>query len=300
MIPVRGAGKTIWLVLRSMRPLQWIKNLFVFAPILFSMNIFHVGQVLRAFEAFILFCMITGAVYLFNDVADRREDREHPLKRNRPVASGQLTAGMAVFWALALMGLTLRAAWTIDAGFFWSITVYAFINMAYSLWLKKVVILDVMIIAFGFVLRVMAGGVINDIPLSPWILLITFLMSIFLALVKRRQEMVRIQRSAVSGSTRATLNQYNLPLLDQLISLSTATTLISYFMYVLDPDIKTKFNADRLILTIPFVVFGFFRYLYLAYVDDRGENPEEVVIMDLPFVINIILWLGVFVWIIYA
>lgn len=283
-----------------MRPLQWIKNLFVFAPILFSMNIFHVGQVLRAFEAFILFCMITGAVYLFNDVADRREDREHPLKRKRPVASGQLTAGMAVFWALALMGLTLWAAWTIDAGFFWSITVYAFINMAYSLWLKKVVILDVMIIAFGFVLRVMAGGVINNIPLSPWILLITFLMSIFLALVKRRQEMVRIQRSAVSGSTRATLNQYNLPLLDQLISLSTATTLISYFMYVLDPAIKTKFNADRLILTIPFVVFGFFRYLYLAYVDDRGENPEEVVIMDLPFVINIILWLGVFVWIIYA
>ena len=298
---LRRFTEFLCLVLHSMRPKQWIKNLFVFAPILFSMSIFHSGQVLRACLAFLLFCLLSGATYLFNDMIDRREDQNHPIKKQRPVAAGLLPIKTAAAFTMMIMAVTFLGAWAADSGFFWTLAVYALMNLAYTLWLKSVVILDVMLIAMGFVLRVVAGGQINDIPLSPWILLITFLLSIFLALVKRRQEMVRFRQSDPDlPAFRATLNQYNLPLLDQLISLSTATTLISYFMYVLNPGVKGKFHTDLLILTIPFVVFGIFRYLYLAYVNERGESPEEVVITDLPFVVNALLWLGVFLWILYA
>ncbi len=301
MKPIRRLAETTGLVLRSMRPRQWIKNLFVFAPILFSMNILEPGQLMRAAVAFLLFCFLAGAVYIINDIMDRREDRHHPAKRNRPLASGRLRCGSALFWAAAIMLSALWIAFVFSRPFFWTVLVYTVINLAYSLWLKAVVIVDVMLISAGFVLRVMGGGLVNDIPLSPWILLITFLLSIFLALVKRRQEMVRFKLSQEGEPrSRSTLGQYNLPFLDQLISLSTATTLISYFMYVLDPGVKGKFHTEWLILTIPFVVFGVFRYLFLAYVNNRGENPEEVVITDPPFVINALLWLGVFVWIMYA
>jgi 4-hydroxybenzoate polyprenyltransferase len=232
---------------------------------------------------------------------DRSEDRHHPVKRHRPLASGRLKARPALFWAVAITISALWLSWMFSSAFFWTLLVYTTINLAYSLWLKAVVILDVMLISAGFVLRVMGGGFVNDIPLSPWILLITFLLSIFLALVKRRQEMVRSLASESDGSpSRTSLQRYNLPFLDQLISLSTATTLISYFMYVLDPGVKGKFHTYWLIVTIPFVVFGVFRYLFLAYVDNRGENPEEVVITDLPFLLNALLWLGAFVWILYA
>ncbi|HDP95729.1 MAG TPA: decaprenyl-phosphate phosphoribosyltransferase [Candidatus Aminicenantes bacterium] len=292
---------TAGLVIRSMRPRQWIKNLFVFAPILFSMNIFQPSHLLRASAAFLLFCALAGVVYLINDIVDRGEDRHHPVKRHRPLASGLLRVNTALFWAAAIALCSLLVSWVFSKAFFWTALTYMAINIAYSLWLKAVVILDVMLISAGFVLRVMAGGFANDIPLSPWILLITFLLSIFLALVKRRQEMMRSQMSEEGGSrSRAILDKYNLPFLDQLIALSTATTLISYFMYVLDPRVKGKFHTDWLIVTIPFVVFGVFRYLFLAYVDNRGENPEEVVITDLPFLINALLWLAVFVWILYA
>lgn len=292
---------TVKLVIQTMRPRQWIKNLFVFAPILFSMNIFQPSHVMRASVAFFLFCALAGAVYIINDIADRREDRHHPVKRNRPLASGRLKAGTALLWAGAIALISLWISFGFNKAFFWTVLAYTAINLAYSLWLKAVVILDVMLISAGFVLRVMGGGFVNEIPLSPWILLITFLLSIFLALVKRRQEMVRSQVSDDGGiRSRAILQKYNLPFLDQLISLSTATTLISYFMYVLDPGVKGKFHTDWLIVTIPFVVFGVFRYLFLAYVNNRGENPEEVVITDLPFLLNALLWLGAFVWILYA
>lgn len=301
MNAIRQLIGTTMLVIQSMRPRQWIKNLFVFAPILFSMNIFQPRHLLRASAAFLLFCALAGAVYIVNDIVDRSEDRHHPVKRHRPLASGCLKVRPALFWAVAITISALWLSWMFSSAFFWTLLAYTTINLAYSLWLKAVVILDVMLISAGFVLRVMGGGFINDIPLSPWILLITFLLSIFLALVKRRQEMVRSLASESDGSpSRTSLQRYNLPFLDQLISLSTATTLISYFMYVLDPGVKGKFHTDWLIVTIPFVVFGVFRYLFLAYVDNRGENPEEVVITDLPFLLNALLWLGAFVWILYA
>ena len=152
-----------------------------------------------------------------------------------------------------------------------------------------------MIIAIGFVLRVLIGGVIDDIELSPWILIMTFLISIFLGLVKRRQEMVNLTQSAGEASTRKTLKQYNVSLLDQLISVTIATTLISYIMYVLNPGIQQKFDTEKLFFTIPFVVFGIFRYLYLVYSKNKGESPEEILLSDLPFSVNMVLWVIVFV-----
>lgn len=300
MRSVRKLGMAMTQVARSMRPRQWIKNLFVFAPIIFSLQVFRGRQLLQATAAFFIFCLLSGVIYLVNDVMDREEDRLHPIKRKRPVASRSLLPATAVIWAIMIALIALGAAFVLDFDFFRIALFYVLLNTAYSLWLKHVVILDVMIIATGFVLRVMAGGAVNRIPLSPWILLITFLLSVFLAFVKRRQEIIRFQDVGHEAESRIILKQYNIPFLDQLISLSTATTLISYFMYVMDPGIKGKYQTDKLFYTIPFVLFGVFRYLYLAYVDQRGESPEEVVVTDLPFLINMGLWLGVFIWVIYA
>ena len=300
MNPNHRLSTAIALVLRSMRPKQWIKNLFVFAPIIFSLEVFRKEQLGIATVAFFLFCILSGVIYLFNDVLDRKADRLHPKKRNRPVASGRLRPSTAVIWALILIVVALCSAFLLSSDFFRICLIYVLINIAYSTLLKHVVILDVMLIATGFVLRVMAGGAVNRITLSPWILLITFLLSIFIAFVKRRQEIVRYQELGEKGKSRMTLDQYNIPFLDQLISISTATTLISYLMYVLDPGIKGKFQTDKLFFTIPFVIFGIFRYLYLAYVNQRGESPEEVVVTDLPFLANLVLWLVVFVWIIHG
>lgn len=299
--------KTIVLFVKSMRLYQWVKNVFIFAPVIFSLH--HpgfdlIGNVKNCVIAFFLFSMVTGSIYLFNDCFDRKKDKCHPEKCKRPIASGELSVPTAVIGASVLLAAALTAIFYFNRAFFVIAVVYIVMNITYSYLLKKIVILDVMVIAVGFVLRVQIGGEINNIELSVWILIITFLLAIFLGLVKRRQELIKINTiDAIDGdveaTTRKTLKQYNLDLLDQLISVTTATTLISYIIYVVNPDIQQKFHTKQLYLTVPFVVFGIFRYLYLTYSKGKGESPSEIIFSDLPFSINIILWVGVFIAIIF-
>lgn len=288
--------RIILLFIKSLRfRQQWVKNIFIFAPMVFALHFDQLRYIKNGLIAFVLFGVVTGCVYIINDCIDKSSDRFHPIKKKRPIASGQLKIRTGLAGVVILLSLDLFLIFRFNTDFFLIAVLYIIINILYSFYLKKVVILDVLIIALGFVLRVLIGGVIDDIYLSPWILIMTFLISIFLGLVKRRQEMVRLNLPADQVNTRHTLKLYNISLLDQLISLTTATTLISYIMYVLNPGIQMKFNTENLYFTIPFVVFGIFRYLYLIYTEEKGESPEEIIFSDLPFTLNIILWVIVFV-----
>jgi 4-hydroxybenzoate polyprenyltransferase len=279
----------------SMRPKQWVKNVFIFAPMIFSLHMFQTGYIWRSLLAFLLFSIVTGTIYVFNDILDREQDKLHPVKKERPVASGRLGTRTALWLTAALFCGVLLAIARFNREFFLIALFYAGLNVLYSIFLKRVVIIDIMVIALGFVLRVMIGGVVNRIVLYPWILISTFLLAIFLALIKRRQELLKMQGSPGETPTRASLQSYNLGLLDQMISIATATTLISYIMYALSPDVQQKFHSAKLFYTVPFVIFGIYRYLFLAYAKGKGESPSDVIYSDLPFTLNIVIWVCVFI-----
>jgi 4-hydroxybenzoate polyprenyltransferase len=281
--------------LLSLRPKQWVKNVFIFAPMIFSLHLFQAAYIWRSLLAFALFSLVTGSIYVINDVLDRDKDRLHPVKKDRPIASGRLGMRTALLLAAGLLAGMLLLSARFNSEFFLIVLFYVGLNVLYSVFLKRVVIIDIMVIALGFVLRVMIGGAVNRIVLYPWILISTFLLAIFLALIKRRQELLKLQGPPGGTITRSTLQNYTLALLDQMISIATATTLISYIMYVLSPDVQQKFHSARLFYTIPFVIFGIFRYLYLAYAKGEGESPSDVIYTDLAFTLNIILWICVFV-----
>jgi len=290
--------KTIGNYIHSLRPRQWIKNTFIFAPLLFSLNIFNIGYLKSTMTAFCLFSLIAGNIYVLNDIMDRKNDARHPKKKFRPIASGRLGVSTAFFLSVFFLVIAVFLGLFFHRDFFIISLFYILINILYSLFLKKIAVFDVMIIGVGFVLRIMIGGRITDIYVSPWLLLITFLLALFLGLVKRRQEVV-LSLENHGGTTRDSLRNYSIPFLDQLISITTSATLISYMIYVLNPGIQSYFHTKELYLTVPFVIFGIFRYLYLAYIQNKGESPEEIIFSDLPFLINILLWIGVFAVLIY-
>jgi 4-hydroxybenzoate polyprenyltransferase len=256
---------------------------------------FQADYIWRSLLAFFIFSMVTGAVYILNDVMDREKDKLHPVKRERPIAGGRLSVGAALPGALLLLVAMLLLTLRFDREFFLIAAFYVALNAFYSLLLKSVVIIDVMVVALGFVLRVMIGGAVNAIVLYPWILIATFLLAIFLALIKRRQELLKIQSLQPELVTRKTLQRYTLALLDQMISIATATTLIAYIMYVLSPDVQQKFHTDKLFYTVPFVIFGIFRYLFLSYSKGEGESPSDIIYSDLPFTLNLVLWVCAFI-----
>ena len=276
----------------SLRIKQWVKNVFIFAPMIFSLHMFQSAFIQRSLLAFFLFSLVTGGIYIFNDILDREKDKLHPEKMKRPIASGRLDVRVAAMvTAVLLVGVMLLIA-RFNREFFLIALFYIGLNVFYTLFLKSVVIIDTMVIAMGFVLRVMIGAAVNQIVLYPWILISTFLLAIFLALIKRRQELLKIQNLHPEQVTRKTLQSYNLGMLDQMISIATATTLISYIMYALSPDVQQKFHTAKLYYTVPFVIFGIFRYLFLAYAKGEGESPADIIYTDLPFTLNIILWVS--------
>jgi 4-hydroxybenzoate polyprenyltransferase len=280
--------------IRSMRVTQWIKNGCVFFPVIFALHIFQPAYLTRGLLAFLLFSLAASAVYLFNDIIDRDRDRLHPEKKYRPIAAGKLSVAIAAGGALILLATALILSLRFNRGFFYTVLLYIVINGCYSLLLKDVVIIDVMMIAVGFNLRVIAGGQATAIALSPWILIITFVSALFLGLIKRRQELVKLESAGGRIATRKSLRHYTVSLIDQMISISTATTLISYIMYVLAPETQAKFHTTNLVFTVPFWIFGIFRYLFLAYAMGKGENPAEVFYSDLPSIVNIASFLAVF------
>ncbi len=289
----------------SLRPKQWVKNVFIFAPLVFSLaektaeksplRIFQPDTGGRSLLAFLFFSLVTGAIYVFNDILDRDKDRLHPVKKERPIASGRLAVRVALPIAAALLAAVLLLIYLFNREFFLIAAFYVVLNALYTLFLKSVVIIDIMVVAMGFVLRVMIGGAVNRVVLYPWILIATFILALFLALIKRRQELINVQGQNTGPVTRKTLQNYTVALLDQMISIATATTLISYIMYVLSPDVQHKFHTGKLFYTVPFVIFGIFRYLFLAYSKGEGESPSDIIYSDLPFTLNLVLWVIVFI-----
>ncbi|MCX6562399.1 MAG: decaprenyl-phosphate phosphoribosyltransferase [Candidatus Aminicenantes bacterium] len=284
-------------LIRSLRPSQWTKNLFVFAALVFARKILDGPLVLRTLAAFGIFCLLSGSIYLVNDVLDYEEDRIHPKKSRRPIAAGLIRRGPAAGMAVVLAAVSLACAFVLNPGFFIVGAVYFVLQIAYSIKLKHVVILDVFIVASGFVLRVMAGGLVIHVPLSSWLLICTTLLALFIAMSKRRHELVLLEENA--SAHRPILKEYSAYLLDQMISVVTASTVIAYCLYTVSEDTVKKFGTSDLIYTTPFVLYGIFRYLYLVHKKGEGGSPEELILKDKPLAVSVLLWIATAVGILY-
>lgn len=289
--------RTVKYVFLSMRPEQWIKNAFIFLALIFSRNLFHTDLLLNVCVGFILFCFASSSIYIFNDIRDRDYDRAHPEKSKRPIAAGLLRVEEIGIIAFLLASVPLAAAYLINPLFFFVLATYLIINLFYTLGLKNIVILDVMCIASGFVLRVIAGTVLAGVAATDWLYICTITISLFLGFSKRRQELAVLGDHA--GNRRKVLSEYSVPFLDQMIGVATACTVMSYALYTISPETVARFGTRHLISTIPFVLYGIFRYLYLLHKKDLGGNPASTILKDIPLVLNFILWLAAVVLIIY-
>jgi len=272
---------------RSMRPEQWTKNLIVFAALIFGRRLFDPAAVGLSLAAFLIFCGLSGVVYLVNDVIDQEADRQHPIKSQRPIASGELSSRAALTTAGVVGVAAVAAALWLRLEFGLIAVAYLALFAGYSRVLKHVVILDVLTIAIGFVLRAAAGAVVIDVPMSHWLLVCTILLALFLGLGKRRHELTLLAGAATGH--RRILEEYNPYLLDQMIGVVTASTLMAYIIYCTSPETIEKFSTDLLVLTTPFPIYGIFRYLYLVHQKGAG-SPADVLLTDRPLVVCIALW----------
>ncbi|MBE0681945.1 MAG: decaprenyl-phosphate phosphoribosyltransferase [Anaerolineales bacterium] len=274
-------------LIKTMRPRQWTKNVFIFAALVFDKQLFNVDAFLRTLAGFALFCLISSSVYIFNDIADVEADRQHPEKKNRPIASGKLPIRAAWIAGIALVAITVGISYFLAPGFEAVVVFYFLLNVAYSKWLKHIPIVDVLVIAAGFVLRVHAGVTLIAVErFSPWLYVVMTLLSLFLGFGKRRAEIALLAHGA--GSHRKVLDGYTLPLLDQYIMIVSATTIVAYSLYTFSaPNVPENHS---MMLTIPFVVYTIFRYMYLIQVEHAGGAPEEILLSDRPFQIAMILW----------
>ena len=288
---------TVATIVRSARPRQWVKNVLVFAPLVFAQQALEPRAVGRSLAAFALFCLASAAVYLVNDMLDCEQDRQHPRKRLRPIAAGELSPAAAGAAAAVLGAAALAGAALVGTGLALVLGAYLGISLAYARLLKHVVIVDVMTLASGFVLRVVAGGVATGVPLSLWLLLCTSLLALFLGFGKRRHELVLLEINA--SSHRPILAEYSPYFLDQLIAVVTTSTLVTYALYTMDPAVHQKLGTPYLPLTIPFVLYGIFRYLYLVHQKQEGGDPSQIVFSDRPLLVNVLLWIATAFFILY-
>jgi 4-hydroxybenzoate polyprenyltransferase len=284
-------------VVISLRPRQWVKNLFVFAGLVFSQRLFT-ASAWPALGAFAVFCALSGAIYLFNDVADRDKDRLHPKKRQRPIASGRLPVPVALGVGTVLIAGGLVAAARLSGRFAMVALAYVVLLTLYSVWLKHVVIVDVLAVASGFVLRAVGGALVIDVEISGWLLICTILIALFLALGKRRHEYLALEDDAVRH--RPILAEYSAGLLDQMIAVVTASTVTAYALYTMSPETVAKFHTPLLPATLPFVLYGIFRYLYLLYRRQLGGNPSDLFLNDRALLVNTICWVLAVLVIIYG
>lgn len=280
-------------LLVSLRPAQWTKNLFVFGALLFGQRdarpaFLDPTAIMQAIGAFLVFCALAGVVYLINDVADRDNDRLHPIKRFRPIASGAVSPGLAIGTAAVLAVVALGSAYLLRPAFAIVAITYVVMNALYSGPLKHVVIIDVLTIAIGFVLRAAGGAIAIDVPISHWLLILILLLALFLALSKRRHELVLLADGATGH--RPILQEYSPYLLDQMIGVVTASTLVSYVIYTISPETVQKFHTDYLGLTLVFPLYGIFRYLYLVHQKDGGGSPSDMLQNDRPLLACVALW----------
>ena len=274
-------------LLKTMRPRQWPKNIFIFAALVFDKQLLNLDASLRTVAGFLLFCLISSSVYIFNDLADVEADRQHPVKSQRPIPSGKLPVNAAWSAAIILVMVALPLGYLLSPAFAAVLVAYLVINLAYSKWLKHVPILDVLILATGFVLRVGAGVTLIHVErFSPWLYVVMTLLALYLGFGKRRAELTLLSDDA--GSHRRVLKGYTIPLLDQYIVIVSSTTIVAYALYTFSaPNVPAN---HTMMLTIPFVVYAIFRYLYLIHAEEKGGEPEEILLSDRPFQFDLLLW----------
>jgi len=290
--------KTLKYLILTLRPRQWTKNLILFAGLIFSQNLFDPVLFAKTLYAFFVFCLLSGAVYLVNDLVDIEKDRLHPEKKKRPLASRKLSLKVATGTAIGLPVICLLLSYVLNLQFLLVSISYYLLMLAYSFFLKKQVILDVMTIAFGFVLRALAGAVAIQVEVSSWFLICTILLALFLGLAKRRHELRLLEGGAAAH--RESLSSYSPQLLDQLIAAVTSSTILAYALYTQGAETVAKFGHTNLVYTLPFVVYGIFRYLYLMYVHEHGGSPEKVLFSDKPMLANVLLYILVASVILYS
>lgn len=273
-------------IVLTIRPRQWTKNvLFVFPAILFDAKLLELDSLARVVSVCILLIMVSGSIYIFNDLFDREQDRLHPVKRNRPIAAGTLPVPIAILEAALLALVALLFAFNLDSDVGILLIVYIVIQVFYSLHLKHVALLDVFAVSAGFVIRVLVGGAVINVPVSPWLLAFTGLLALFLVIGKRRQELVKLGAQAIHS--RPSFRHYNLPLLDEMLRIATTATLITYILYTIEVETMTKQGINYGLLTVPFILYGLMRYLYLLHVEAIVSSPDEVFLTDRPIQIAV-------------
>lgn len=279
-------------IFKLMRPKQWIKNFFIFAAMIFSGKFTNTYIFLMNIFVFVMFCLISSSVYILNDLVDVDKDRQHPEKKNRPIASGKVTKLQALMMEIILLSIVFIISYNVNLKLLIVFLIYFVINIFYSFKLKNIVIIDVMIITFGFVLRVESGSISTNVQLSPWMILCTILISLFIALNKRKSEIVTLK--AKSSNHRKILDEYSVDLIDNMLTIVTPSILIAYCLYTF-----SSIQSRTMMITIPFVLYGIFRYQYLMMKHNIGGKPEDVFQKDIPFLINILLWSIAVISIIY-
>lgn len=287
-----GGAIQLWAALRCLRPRQWTKNLLLFAGLVFTSRFTDLNATLRVTGGFLIFCLLSGVIYVLNDLRDIEQDRLHPVKCLRPIACGAVSQRVALTMAVILGVFSLLVSFTLGIAFATLAVSYFVLNLLYSLWLKHVVIVDILCIAMGFVIRALAGVAIlramdSAIEISQWFLLCAFFLALFLAICKRRHELA-LTVALNGGSTRKVIEEYSPALLDQMVAITTTSTIMTYALWAA----LGKFADERMIYTLPLVVFGIFRYLYLVYRRDEGGEPESILLADIPMIICVLLWLA--------
>lgn len=277
-----------YLIVRTLRPRQWTKNVAIFAALVFSQHLFDIQLLLKTILAFFLFCLLSGSVYILNDLVDLEQDKKHPQKSKRPLAAGKLSPSVAITAGTVIMIISLTASYRLSIPFGIVATSYLLLQVVYSFYVKHLVILDVFCVAAGFVLRVVGGAEVIYVPISSWLLICTILLSLFLAMSKRRHELILLEDNAVHH--RKILYEYSPYFLDQMISVVTSSTVVAYALYTMSEETVKKFQTDNLKFTIPFVIYGIFRYLYLIHQKNEGGSPERILLTDRPLIVNILLY----------
>ena len=285
--------------LKLIRPKQWIKNFFVFAPLVFSLELFEISSLLIALRAFFVFCLTASSVYIINDITDVESDRQHPEKKNRPIASGYISVRNAYILVFVLLASVVMLTLGMDSRYQIVLASYFALNLAYSFKLKNIVLLDVFVIATGFMMRVLAGAYAIDVQVSSWIVLCTMFISLFLGFAKRRGEIILTQRQGVD-TERKVLLLYRVEFIDQMLTIAAGGAVVSYALYTVAPRTLELLGTDKMIYTTVFVIYGIFRYLYLIHMTESTENPTQAVTSDLTIIATGTLWILTCILIIYS
>jgi 4-hydroxybenzoate polyprenyltransferase len=294
--------KKLSALFRLIRPKQWVKNLFVFSALVFSKHLFDFDYLSLSLLAFAAFSFSASFIYIVNDIADRDRDKLHPKKRKRPIASGEITPTEGMIVAVILLGLVIAIVSVLDPRFIICLAAYLVMNLAYSFYLKELVLIDVFVIAIGFMLRVIGGALVLDVERSSWLILTTMFFSLFLAIAKRRGELVTIAAAGEGPKveTRKVLEHYNVDFAEQMTTICAAGFVFCYALYTVSERTVLLFGTDNLVLTTPFVLYGVFRYLYLLHLKNLGESPTDIVLSDIPMIVNFVAYAVAMLFIIYV